>query len=309
MDLEVWKRISGFTALDNYPVLPCPHCNKLALELETESLQVRAIKEQTLLAASRKYRAEKQNKEAAFKQKQDAISKSDGFWLPVLGTVATLYLDHVDPINGAPFLFNGFFTCSSCEQSVTASGVLLEPRQGLNNSQPKVKQIKVEHFSPTVPIFPLSANTPKPIGEELFDAFKHFHFDPPSSASKLRRAIEKFCEDMQVEGGNLNRKVQNLAETHPEEASYLEPLKLIGNEGTHGSDVAELDLLHAFQMFQFVLELYDRKARFTELQQTYQVLANKVGKDKLQLEFKAAVVIEAKGISPKLGLAETKVTR
>ena len=57
MDLEVWKRISGFTALDDYPVLPCPHCNKLALELETASLNVRAIKEQTLLAARRKYRS------------------------------------------------------------------------------------------------------------------------------------------------------------------------------------------------------------------------------------------------------------
>jgi hypothetical protein len=293
MDLAVWKRISSFTALDSYPLLPCPHCNKVALQLDQDSIQLRAIKEHALLTASRKYRDEKQTKKTSLQQRHEAIGKSDGFWLPLLGVIATTYLDVIDPVNGNPSLFNGFFTCSDCGEYVTASGVLLEPKKWLNDSTPQAKQIKVEHFSPTVPIFPLSANTPKPIGEELFDAFKHFHFDPPSSASKLRRAIEKFCDDLQIEDGhlNLNRKIQILAKIHPEEASYLEPLKLIGNEGTHGSDVSELDLLYAFQMFQFVLELYDRKARFDSLNDTYQKLADKVGRNKLQLGCKDSAVI------------------
>ncbi|MEI8603597.1 DUF4145 domain-containing protein [Shewanella sp. PP-Sp27a-2] len=305
MDLAVWKRISSFTALDSYPLLPCPHCNKVALQLDQDSIQLRAIKEHALLMASRKYRDEKHTKQTNLQQRQEAIGKIDGFWLPLLGVLGTAYLDAIDPINGEPYLFNGFFNCSGCGEHVTASGVLLESKKGLNDSKPQAKQIKVEHFSPTVPIFPLSANTPKPIGEELFDAFKHFHFDPPSSASKLRRAIEKFCDDLQIEGGNLNRKVQTLAKTHPEEASYLEPLKLIGNEGTHGSDVAELDLLYAFQMFQFVLELYDRKARFESLNDTYQKLADKVGRSKLQLGCKAAVLVDA---NLQLAHAELTVT-
>lgn len=292
MDLAVWKRISSFTALDSYPLLPCPHCNGVSLQLDQESIQLRAIQEHALLTASRKYRDEKQTKQKSLQQRQEAIGKSDGFWLPLLGSIATTYLDFIDPINGVSSLFNGFFTCADCGEYVTASGVLLEANKGVNNSTQQVKLLKVEHFSPTVPIFPLSANTPQSIGEELFDAFKHFHFDPPSSASKLRRAIEKFCDDLKIEGGNLNRKVQNLAKTHPEEASYLEPLKLIGNEGTHGSDVAELDLLYAFQMFQFVLELYDRKARFDSLHDTYQKLADKVGRNKLQLGCKASVVVD-----------------
>lgn len=305
MDLAVWKRISSFTALDSYPLLPCPHCNSVALQLDQDSIQLRAIKEHALLTASRKYRDEKQTKQTSLKQRHEAIGKSDGFWLPLLGVIATEYLNAIDPINGEPYLLNCFFCCDDCGEHVTASGVLLESKKGLNDSKPQAKQIKVEHFSPTVPIFPLSANTPKPIGEELFDAFKHFHFDPPSSASKLRRAIEKFCDDLQIEGGNLNRKVQTLAKTHPEEASYLEPLKLIGNEGTHGSDVAELDLLYAFQMFQFVLELYDRKARFESLNDTYQKLADKVGRSKLQLGCKAAVLVDA---NLQLAHAELTVT-
>ncbi|QYJ94766.1 MULTISPECIES: DUF4145 domain-containing protein [Shewanella] len=293
MDIAVWKRISSFTALDSYPLLPCPHCNNVALQLDQDSIQLRPIKEDTLLVASRKYRDEKYTKQTSLKQKQDAIDESDGFWLPLLGTITTLYMDAIDPINGDPFLFNAFFTCNDCGEHVTASGVLLEPKKWADESTSKAKQIKVEHFSPTVPFFPLSANTPKLIGEELYNAFKHFHFDPLSSASKLRRAIERFCDDMLVEGSNLNRKVQNLAKTHPEEASYLEPLKLVGNEGTHGSNVDELDLLYGFQMFQFVLEMYDRNARFESLQETYDKLADKVGKERLQLAHKKELTILA----------------
>lgn len=281
MDLTLWKRISGFTELNSYPLLPCPHCNRVALQIDSDSIQFRAIKQNTLLGSSRKYRSEKQNKKQDLEKKQETINKADGFWLPVLGSLYITYIDSIDPIHGSSFLFNCFFTCGSCSESVTAAGVLLESHNGANDSS---RKIKVEHFSPTVPMFPLSANTPNQISEELFDAFKHFHFDPPSSASKLRRAIENFCNDLKVEGNNLNRKIQNLSKLHPQEASYLEPLKLIGNEGAHGSDVDELDLLYAFQMFQFVLELYDRQARFDSLQETYQKLASKLGKHKLQLE-------------------------
>lgn len=292
MDLNLWKRISSFVAIDKYPALPCPHCNQHALALGRDSLQTRVAPEKVLLDANRKYRGEKQKQQQSSQKSLETLTKSNGTWLPIIATVFSVYQDSIAAINGTPFLFSGFFKCNACDQHVSATGILLKPAKGLNDVE-KTPHIKVDNFSPTVPIFPLSSNTPKVIGEELFDAFKHFHFDPPSSASKLRRAIEKFCDDMQVEGSNLNRKVQNLAKTHPEEAAYLEPLKLVGNEGTHGSNVDELDLLYAFQMFQFVLELYDRKARFESLQETYDKLANKVGKERLQLAHKKEQSVEA----------------
>lgn len=289
MDIELWKRISGFVDLNSYPELPCPHCNSTSLKLETESIQTRSTTEESLLLSSRKFRSEKETRRVQLEENQEMIRESGGFWLPVIGAIATVYSAYVDPINGDTYLFNSFLSCSQCKKSTTASGVLLESSKGFGENAIREKQIKIDHFSPTIPIFPLSKNMPKEIGEELFDAFKHFHFDPPSSASKLRRAIEKFCKDMKVEGSNLNRMIQNLAKTRPEEASYLEPLKLVGNEGTHKSDVTELDLLYAFQMFQFVLELYDRNARFDELKGGYDKLALRFGKDKLQLEHKQAV--------------------
>ena len=78
--------------------------------------------------------------------------------------------------------------------------------------------------------------------------------------------------------------IKSLERTHPEEAKYLDALRLIGNEGTHGSDVAELDLLYAFQVFEFVLELYDRNARYNELNHVYDKLASKYEKKKQPLK-------------------------
>lgn len=212
--------------------------------------------------------------------------------MPFLSTVIESVSDVLSPLNGDKFLFNGYFSCEKCGEHVSSTGVLLKAQ--IMSDKPSPEYIKVEHFSPTVPIFPLSENIPTLIVDELLDAFKYFHFDPPSAASKLRRSIEKFCADMNVEGSNLNRKVQNLAKTHPEEASYLEALKLVGNEGTHGSNVDELDLIYAFEMFQFVLELYDRKARFGALQESYEKLAEKVGKERLQLTYKKEAFDESK---------------
>lgn len=285
MDLNLWKGISGFVSIEQYPTLPCPYCNQHSLILDRDSIQTREVSEEVLVNASRKYRGEKQKHQQVNERNLDTFDKSEGAWLRIIVAAVSIYQDSVAVINGASFLFSGFFYCTKCKNHVAATGALLKPSAGFSETE-KPAHIKVDNFSPTVPIFPLSINTPKIIGEELFDAFKHFHFDPPSAASKLRRAIEKFCDDMQVEGSNLNRKVQSLAKIHPEEAAYLEPLKLVGNEGTHGSDVDELDLLYAFQMFQFVLELYDRKSRFESLQETYDKLANRVGKERLQLSHK-----------------------
>ncbi len=286
MNIKLWKGITSFTKIDDYPSLPCPYCREVNLELDKSEIQLKPVSKELLTRESRIYQNENEIKQFKQIKADETIQKMDGFWLPLLLTITANYSDYVDPINGETNFFNGFFNCSKCKNSASVSGVLLKANQGINDKKIPCEMIKIEHISPTIQIFPISENVPKNISRELMDSFKHFHFDPLSSASKLRRAIEQFCDDQKIEGTNLNRKVQNLAKSYPEEAAYLEPLKLIGNEGTHGTNVNELDLLYAFQMFQFVLELYDRKARFIELQNAYEALAEKVGRNKLQLEHK-----------------------
>ena len=177
-----------------------------------------------------------------------------------------------------------FLECQNCQGTVSAVGLAkLHHRKNANETQ-KPTQVKFEYFTPTIPMMNVSGNVPRHISNELIDSFKHFHFDPPSAASKLRRSIEKFCNDQGAEGNNLHRQIIDLKETNPEEAQYLEALKLVGNEGTHSDGVDEQDLLQAFKMFQFVLELYDRKARFQATQADYDNITSKFSTPKPQLE-------------------------
>lgn len=279
MDLNLWKGISSFVAIDKYPTLPCPYCAEIGLKLDKSSIQARGVSEEKLLETSKRYQRDKDASVKKRKEKHNNIEESDPFLVKLIFVALDYYSESTSPINGAPNLFNSFYHCENCNENVSASGVLLKPKVGLED-KPKPDFIKVEHFSPTVPIFNLSENTPHEVGKELFDAFKHFHFDTPSSASKLRRAIERFCDDMNLDGNVLHSRIDKLKETHPEEAKQLLALKLIGNEGTHGSGVEELDLLYAFQIFQVVLELYDRKARLDSIQSCYEKLADKYDKKK-----------------------------
>lgn len=281
-NLHKWQRIVGFVKVDDYPSLPCPYCNEEQLCIETESLQFRKLPEGIALKSSRKYQIDKtalDDDMASVGQK--IIDSESNFFLKAFLAIGTHHQYVSNPINGEPNLFSGFFSCQNCQQSVTASGLYM--RSFSFDKKEKPPAIKVEHFSPTVPIVSVSSFTPDSIQVELNDAFKHFHFDPASSASKLRRAIESFCEDMQVKGKNLHQKICSLKEQYPEIAEYLEPLKLVGNEGTHAHDVTEIDLLHAFEIFKFVLEIYDRKARYIATRDNYKQLVSKFGSDKMQL--------------------------
>ncbi|ASA55465.1 DUF4145 domain-containing protein [Vibrio gazogenes] len=292
MDITLWSKLIGYSSIKSYPLLPCPHCQKNELKLEHESIQSRQLSKESL-AKNRKYKAEKAKLLQSSEPMTQSIKAEDITLWKIIGAVASVHDSYTNPINGSPHLLNCFFTCQSCQESVSASGIKLIPEKGFLNSDDVIPHVKFDHFSPPLVMFPISKNVPDSISEELFDAFKYFHFDPSSSAAKLRRAMERFCDHQQIEGNNLNRKVQNLAKPHPEEAMYLEALKLVGNEGTHGNNVDELDLLYAFQIFEFVLELYDRQARFDALQNVYDKLAEKVGKEKLQLKYEPPIMHEA----------------
>ncbi|MEH6650606.1 MAG: DUF4145 domain-containing protein [Motiliproteus sp.] len=177
-----------------------------------------------------------------------------------------------------------FLECQQCQGVVSAVGLAKLHHRTAADKVQKPTQVKFEYFTPTIPMMGVSDNVPDNIKSELFDSFKHFHFDPPSAASKLRRAIEKFCDDQGAQGNNLHRQIIDLKQTNPEEAQYLEALKLVGNEGTHSDGVDEQDLLQAFKMFQYVLELYDRRARFQATQVDYNKITSKFDTSKPQLE-------------------------
>ncbi|WP_019676059.1 DUF4145 domain-containing protein [Arsukibacterium perlucidum] len=288
-----WQRIANFISVVEYPVLNCPYCGEEQLYFDPESIDTRPVTKDMADSICKKYRqAKEENKKPSVLL--DELGDANG-WAKLFGiglVFAEVIVKQQDAINGLPHLMTGYLTCHACDGSVAASGmqVVAEATQ----SRRQTTLVKVEHFTPTLSIIPVSNNVPEPIKIELLDAFKHFHFDPPSSASKLRRAIEQFCKDMKLQGKGLHQQISSLRQIQPELADYLEPLKLIGNEGTHASDVSEIDLLHAFEVFQFVLEYYDRQARYKQTQANYKKLMDKYGpkQEVPKLENKAAPAVK-----------------
>lgn len=289
MNINTWKGIINFTSIDKYPLLPCPYCSQQQLALDTTSIQKRPIPEKLLAASSKKFKSIKAMKEVKADENFQRFREKDNLFFSILAGIGNVYQEMIDPLNGEHYQFCGFFNCNACQQSVTCSGVYLQANKVTEKSVTQKPVIKVDHFSPTIPMIPVSIHVPEQINLELVDAFKHFHFDPLSSASKLRRAIEQFCIDFKVKGRNLHQKICSLKDRYPEEAEYLEALKLIGNEGTHDHDVSEIDLLHAFEIMQFVLDIYDRKARYKATQTNYEQLVSKYGKDKMTLTLSTPV--------------------
>lgn len=279
--IKDWVAINEFVAVGKYPELPCPYCASGSVSIDETSLSIRPLPEAYKQRASRHYVDPERLKQDRLRKSTEIVSEAAnahpafGLLVGFCAVASELSTDEMDVKQCLAFL-----QCSHCKGSVSATGLIKSYSSVKQDKAPTPIEVKFEHFAPIIPMMRVADNVPLGIQAELYDSFKHYHFDPCSAASKLRRAIEQFCKDMGAEGGNLHHQISSLRKTHPEEAEYLEALKLIGNEGTHSDGVEELDLLQAYHIFQYVLELYDRRARYQATLADYKELKNKFTKEK-----------------------------
>lgn len=238
---EIWEKLSGVTLLESYPQLPCPYCDNDTLAIDESSLSIRKLSNTALKTYLNKLTT----------NNLENLDSEDSNWLKFFAGLA----DVADSMTFEPSQFVAFFRCSMCDESVSSTGIAKLPRKDSS----RLLQIKVEYFNPAIPIFPLSTTTPKTINEELLASFNLFHSDNCSSGNRLRRAIEKLCVELGFNVGNLHRNIEAMAKKFPEEAGWLESLKLVGNEATHSDGVNESDLLNSFQVFEVVLDIFRRK--------------------------------------------------
>lgn len=270
---ELWEGLCGFTAAGSYPKLPCPYCNSENLLIDVDSLQTRGLSGAALQSYIDNFQ---------FKNLKEAIG-GDNNWVKLLAGL----VDVADSVQYSPSQFVAFFKCSMCCESVSSIGIAKTPR---DNSKGYL-QIKVESFSPPVSMFPLNTITPKSINEELLGAFCYFHSDASSSGNKLRRAIEKLCKELGFNYGVLHRNIEAMSKIYPQEASWLEPLKLVGNEAAHADGIYQSDLLDSFQVFEVVLDIFRRKEVEYKTAKTV---------EKLEKRFKKNITNQASG-TPKGG--------
>ncbi|MBB6522287.1 DUF4145 domain-containing protein [Pseudoteredinibacter isoporae] len=263
MNIETWGSILSFVKVGQYPDLPCPYCQHHTLALDKQSLHREALPDSFRLSASRHCRLEEARKnEAKAKRQKETEGAFEESWLWGITSLIANISTEMKASQWSILQCIGYFRCTHCNGAVSATGFVKSHKPISQNTVVEPERIKFEYFSPTIPMMTIPKYVPDLIEVELMDAFKQFHFDPLSSASKLRRAIERFCEGEGASGGNLHRKIESLQNVMPDEAGYLMTLKLVGNEGTHAHDVTEDDLLQAFNLFEVVLSIFERREKF-----------------------------------------------
>ncbi|HAS6359609.1 TPA: DUF4145 domain-containing protein [Vibrio vulnificus] len=258
---EFWSKLSELQPLGNYPALPCPYCNSLNLEPDVESFSARGLSGRAGKAYVEKFRDN---------DLLDLVKDEDNNFLKLAATFITI----ANEAGYSPYQFIAFFKCKMCNESVSATGFAKIPNDKTN----RIRQIKVESFNPPVSLFPLNSTTPNSVNEELLSSFNHYFSDTCSAGNRLRRAIEKLCAELGFSQGNLHRRIQSMAKEFPQEARWLESLKLVGNEATHADRVSEDDLLDSYKVFEVVLDIFRRKQLDPEIDSTVLKLENKYKK-------------------------------
>lgn len=240
---EIFEEIIGFKSLTSYPSLPCPYCGEKDLHIDIDTIQYKIVNYED---ASKIIVQEREKSVSSIAE----TYKEDKFLGILYGIV-----EIAEKVSERPAKFVSFFECNNCEKTVSTTGTMKIHK----NEDIETANIKVEYFSPPIPIIQLSANLPVEISEELIQAFNHFHSDLTSSGAKLRRAIEKMCLDLGYQQKNLHFAITDMSKDYPNEAQFLNSLKLVGNEATHADQIDENDLLDAFDVMDYVHRLYDRK--------------------------------------------------
>lgn len=246
MNRKVWESLIGFISIGKYPVLPCPYCMSYSLTIESDSISYRkAPCAETSALIAKKAKDELDGLTAIFKKNA---------FFGVLVGIAKI----ASNVQREPAKFICFFKCKECGGDVSATGTSQYSIGSTNISSYEGSLLKVEYFSPPIPLFEIDARVPNSIREETLQAFNHFHADICSSGAKLRRSIEKLCVELGYHEKSLHFSLEKMAEKFPTEAKLLHSLKLLGNEATHSDSVNEEDLLDAFEVQEFVLGLFER---------------------------------------------------
>lgn len=255
MERKVWEKIVGFVEVEKYPALPCPYCKTKSLHLDKASISYRkAICSGTTALI-----------EEAHKQKMGVVTEA--FNANVLLGVLVGFGAIASTIPREPAKFICFFKCQSCDMDVSATGTSQYAENRNKYSQKISPLIKVEYFTPPLPIFNVDSLVPATVKKELLQAFNHYHSDLCSSGTKLRRSIEKLCHELGFQEKNLHCSLSSLEKAHPREGRLLNSLKLLGNEAVHSDMVNEEDLLDAFEVQEFVLGIFERIREENKIQE------------------------------------------
>jgi hypothetical protein len=166
------------------------------------------------------------------------------------------------------YLFNGILNCNHCLDIVTITGYgdlanYNNPIKTQSNSfNPEVDWVPITvdrffplYFHPSINIFDVSKKCPKNIREVIISSFKLFWSDKNASANKVRIAIEKIIEDInintKISKKPLGDKISNSNVLPDKVKDYFLAIKWIGNSGSHKElNVSKNDIIDAYKLLE-----------------------------------------------------------
>lgn len=220
----------GYITEHGCPDWPCPMCKTGVLVLEAGSLKSEAMK------ASMKDSAE-------------------DWWGPEQVVLS----------------FTAWATCSNskCGERFALSGKGgVEEDWEADTPNRFYEVFTLRHCHPTLEIISVSENCPWPVREALLAAYKLYWVDAPSTAGRIRVAVERLLDHFGIpnktpKGGylSLDARIDAFMKGDVANGANLMALKWLGNVGAHTVDVNVEDILSAFELLEHTLsEVIDKKS-------------------------------------------------
>ena len=129
-----------------------------------------------------------------------------------------------------------------------------------------------EYFYPAIELFEISENVPYEVEEQIKTAFKLYWIDDAAFLNALRTTVELILNDKRIRKTDENRKyltlnerIKLLREKEPIIAEFLMAIKWLGNFGSHGENLYNVDIPESVEIFQLALEkIYGKEKYLTE---------------------------------------------
>lgn len=165
--------------------------------------------------------------------------------------------------------FAGLLVCqnTSCGELAAIGGHTRYMPGRSWDEQNWVRELWPDFLTPGPPVFPIPAECPEAVADELRKAFDLYWSDRASSANRLRVAVESLLTDRKIKRYtvqnnkrqylSLHKRIMDFEQSQLEPAKQLLAIKWLGNTGSHAGlhDLGPKDVLEAFELFENVLEL------------------------------------------------------
>ena len=159
-----------------------------------------------------------------------------------------------------------------CKEIVNASGYTSIYEVSDENTQEEYESFYPEYFYPAIELFEISENVPYEVEEQIKTAFKLYWIDDAAFLNALRTTVELILNDKRIRKTDENRKyltlnerIKLLREKEPIIAEFLMAIKWLGNFGSHGENLYNVDIPESVEIFQLALEkIYGKEKYLTE---------------------------------------------